>query len=430
MPRSVFIYLVAAIVLQQSRPGPLSRADAGYSTDAPPAQTSPPDSKRAPKASIAAEPKPPGKPESQPLEIQPPATASPPSDLLAADLSRGPQAFPGERLAGTPSMFGDFLFPSAGQLFLFSPIAGTSITSDLPLGGGSTRPKVSENNQAWTRDRVYFLYNHFHNAWSFNSRSPDGPQAASEDRYTFGLEKGLGQGLCSVELRMPLSGETEFASQGFAVAGGDVGNLAVFLKGILFQTDCSAACIGLGVDTPTGDDVSATFGRSQFIVRNQAIHLSPFLGYSAEAGCCFFHGFFQVDLPADGNRIDYVDLGTASGSLGKIDEQALLELDVCFGRWLYRQGCGRLARGLASVVEFHYTTALEDAGRLSGQLPLSTTQYQFGSLANRVDIVDLTVGLHGQLGLTACRVGGVFPLTRGTDRAFDAEVQVQLERQF
>jgi hypothetical protein len=45
--------------------------------------------------------------------------------------------------------------------------------------------------------------------------------------------------------------------------------------------------------------------------------------------------------------------------------------------------------------------------------------------------LNLTVGLHTEiLNRTICRVGGVLPLRTGDDRAFDAEVQIQLERRF
>jgi len=81
------------------------------------------------------------------------------------------------------------------------------------------------------------------------------------------------------------------------------------------------------------------------------------------------------------------------------------------------------------LTELHYTTTLEDADSVSG---LGTrTAFTFGNSANRVDLLDLTVGVHAEIAeRTTCRVAGVVPLRRGDDRSFDSEVQVQLERRF
>jgi hypothetical protein len=55
----------------------------------------------------------------------------------------------------------------------------------------------------------------------------------------------------------------------------------------------------------------------------------------------------------------------------------------------------------------------------------------FRNCGDRVDIVDLTVGVHAEFaGNTLLRTSGVFPLAPGGDRPFDAEVQVQVERRF
>jgi hypothetical protein len=158
----------------------------------------------------------------------------------------------------------------------------------------------------------------------------------------------------------------------------------------------------------------------------------PFVAMTGAPGCCsFYHAFLQVDVPTNGNRIDYVDF-FGPGRIGDYNEQTLMYLDLSVGRWLYRDPCARFLTGLAGLIEVHYTTALQDADLnlqlLSGDLP---TLFAFSNFANRIDEVNLTVGLHAEIANdTLCRVGAVFPLNDGDDRSFDAELQVQVERRF
>ena len=84
--------------------------------------------------------------------------------------------------------------------------------------------------------------------------------------------------------------------------------------------------------------------------------------------------------------------------------------------------------GLASILELHYTTALQDADVLSATT--GGTSFRFGNLRNRFDVVNLTVGLHAEMARrTTFRVAGVFPLNT-VDRPFDSEVQVSVNRRF
>jgi hypothetical protein len=106
-------------------------------------------------------------------------------------------------------------------------------------------------------------------------------------------------------------------------------------------------------------------------------------------------------------------------------------VDFALGRWLYRNPCRRVLTGLAAVAEVHYTTTLQDAQQLDYFDGVSLTNLDFENPANQVDMVNLTVGIHGQIGpCTTCRVGGVFPLTSDDNRSFDSEIQVQVNRYF
>jgi len=332
-------------------------------------------------------------------------------------------------------MFGNF--PGLGGDVLVVDPAYVTLAS-LPLAADCRRVEVAENNKAYTQDRVFFLYNHFQNTLEAAEFDPAlnliAAHSFSVDRYTLGMEKTLADGLWSVEFRLPLAGETDFFTPDFGVSGGVVGNFALIVKRMLYESATTGVATGLGIDTSTGSRVDgyATitgYGDfNQFTMHNDAVHLLPFLGFTqAPTPRLFYHAFLQVDVPLNGNRIDYFNPVDGAGTFGTLDEQTLLHVDTSMGYWLYRNPSACALTGLASVVEFHYTTTLQDTDVIVQAL--GGTAFLFEKLANRKDVPNLTVGLHAELGgQTLCRVGGVFPLS--DDRAFDAEVQVQLERRF
>ena len=137
-------------------------------------------------------------------------------------------------------MFGDLFNNTGGSVGAFTT-SGPPFTAlaDLPLAAASRRVKIAEDDNALPQDRVFFLYNHFENALDMHafpssSRSSLAERSFSVDRYTLGVEKTLLDRCWSVELRMPLAGETDFStpllSPGFGVSGGSTGNLAVIIS--------------------------------------------------------------------------------------------------------------------------------------------------------------------------------------------------------
>jgi hypothetical protein len=427
--------VMAAAVFQDMD---VSVAQAGPSTKAP---VVPPPTVN-PKTPSKPKPPPPKPPVSQPAEApsRPPEGQPPQTNPVSSIF--GGNAPPAEHLAGTPNMFGDFFNNMGGSVVALGPFS--SAMADLPLAGASRRVKVAENDNALPQDRVFFLYNHFENALEMHSLMDAlNPidRSFSVDRYTFGLEKTLLDRCWSVELRMPLAGETDFSTPQFGVSGWSTGNLAVIVKRSIYESNTAAVAIGLGIDTPTGSDVQGfasivapkfTF----FTMHNDAVHLLPFAGFVRAPNERFFYqGFAQADIAANGNRIDYQGFNSSSliqsGPLGILNEQNLLYLDLSGGYWLYRNRCACGLTGLASVLEFHYTTTLQDTDRVFQPVYPPGLRLIFENFSNRVDIVNLTVGLHAEFANhTLCRVGGVFPLSTGDNRSFNSEVQVQLERRF
>jgi hypothetical protein len=338
-----------------------------------------------------------------------------------------------------PNMFGDGLNLGGRLVFVPDGIDPLTADADLPLAAASRRAKVAENNQPLTQNRVYFLYNHFHNALSASATDASGTVVEHADfsvnRYTVGFERTLFGDFWSVEIRMPFADRirytgTEAPAQGdpLAISGGDIGNLAVLLKRVVLRTDRIAASIGVGVDIPTGSDVLASFDNYHYTMYNQAVHLLPYAGAAWTPGDrVFLLGFVQVDVPANGNRVDYYFVGQDTETLGDVYEQTLMYVDVAAGWWLHRNPRSPLLTGLAVVVEYHYTTTLQDAHTVTEP----SNQAVFGNPINRMDVSNLTVGLHSELAhRTMVRVGGVFPVSSGDNRWFDAEVQVQVERRF
>ena len=327
-------------------------------------------------------------------------------------------------------MFGDS-FGVSNQLWLHDGIYAPSYSFDpeydslidLPAPGGGRHLKITENNKALPMDRVYFSYNHFDNARQ--SVGLDVPNRTIPiDRYTLGVEKTFFDGQWSAEVRLPFGGGYHLSATDFGTQNGDVGNVGIILKRLLYSTPYGAIGGGLGIDTPTAGDVIGRTRSSEFVFYNDAVHLSPWVGFlRAPDDCFFYQGFLQVDVPTNGNRVDF-----GGNRLGTVADQTLMLIDLEAGYWLYRDRSARCLTGLASILEFHYTTTMQDADLIGGT---DGDQYLiFTNTDNRVDIANLTVGLHAEMGMTTLSVGGVFPLSTNSNRIFDAEVQVFLNRQF
>lgn len=320
---------------------------------------------------------------------------------------------------------------------------------DLQLAGGTRRTRIIENNHSLPQDRVFLLYNHFHNALvtdefllptrdanniATNVNTLAQRRVQSVNRFTLGLEKTFESGQSSVEFRLPLIGELQ-SNPAFDVysQGGNVGNFAVILKRLFYTTDNFAVAAGLGINLPTGNDANGAVVDVNWRVKNEAVHYLPFIGMAGTPADAFFYqAFAQFDFAGSGNPVDVSDPNT-SARVGRLNDQTLLFLDATGGAWLYTNPQSRIA-GIASILELHYTTTLQDADSL-GVISRSSNNASvlvFGNPFNQIDILNGTVGLHTQLrNGTTVRVGGVFPLLNGEEnRLFDSEVQASVNIPF
>jgi len=368
--------------------------------------------------------------------VQPPQPAlQPPPRRQVTPRRRTVTRRPQFRLASVPNMFGD-IFPGTGRLLAIDagiPFAGGE--ASFPLAGGARRNKIAENNKALPMDRVYFMYNRYQDALLADTTVSGGPiREFAVEKFTVGVERTFFDGLCSIDVRMPFTTDFGFFSPAFDVQGGNVGNLAVAIKRSFYQTDNTSVVAGLGLDLPTGSDVRGRVDlitNTAYTVHNEAVLIQPFVGVlSASDDGYFFHGFLQLDVPTNGNGIDYQNAGS-SGTIGPYNDQTLLEVDLAAGTWLHQDPRSRVS-GLAALAELHYTTALQDSDVVSANVDPGGTDtiLSFGGATNRFNILNLAFGLDAEVGLTNFRVGAVFPLLGGSNRMFDSEIQAQINRRY
>jgi hypothetical protein len=325
------------------------------------------------------------------------------------------------RLSRTPDLFGDFNTLSVTQISSGFMSQSDSVVS-VP-GGGAVRRYKNEQARALPTDRVFAFFNHFHNAVDISGFG--GNSSDDINQFTFGVERTFDNGNWSVEIRLPVATETDLANDVSHAQTDGLGNLVVTLKKLLYADSQVAVALGLAVTAPTGDDVDIEFSGFPVRIENEAVHLLPYLALQvAPDDNWFFHAFAQVDVATNGDGVRVVNpfAGPPTVDSGRLVEQTLMFLDVAAGYWWMRtdtpNSCG--LTGLASVLELHYSTALNDA---------HIAQVGFlsvGNLDNRIDVVNLTLGLHTEWhGNTSVRLATVVPLRRSREnRFFDSEIQL------
>ncbi len=374
----------------------------------------------------------------QPAEDMSPAT-TPPRPTSRRPSYRGTQQA-NIRLASVPNMFGDVFITSGRVQAQDTPSGQNSISVggfDIPSAGGSRRVKIGENNKALPSDRVFFMYNHFENALAIQETPivPPGATLINQgpiDRYTLGVEKMFFDDLWSCEVRMPFNSAFNAETPAFGANGGNIGNLAVILKNLLYVDENTSVAAGLGMDFPTGSDFDGRVGATQLAFQNDAVHFLPFVGFATALDDVFFvQGFWQIDLATSGNEVLMND-GNTTNSLGYLNDQNLMYLDFAVGGWLYHNIYAERLTGVALLGEIHYTTTIQNSDRIFAVDPGQGTQILISNPFNRQDITNGTVALQFEVAnTTTFRVAGVFPIgDRPDQRFFDSEVQFQVNRRF
>jgi hypothetical protein len=328
-------------------------------------------------------------------------------------------------------MFGDTLNPGVSYFPFKTNGQSQEFMSafNAPLGGGGSF-NASENNTALPTDRAYFIYNGFFNAASNSVGFGPIQQSVDIHRYLLGFEKTFLDGNLSLDVRMPFVNSLQFENIGFASETGSIGNLTMYLKGLMLSDDISAFATGVGIGLPTGSDVDVTRTvgptTESLTIQNESVTLMPFVASTMSlSDRWFLQSFGQILFVTSGDTV--VNNGQFAGVY---TQQNLLQTDVGLGRWLWQDANRQYVTGLAGVLELHYTSTIQDSDAVN---------LGFGNLLggeitnanNRLDLLNLTSGIHAQLGpMSALRVGAVVPLKDAPHRTFDSEIQVSFNRRF
>jgi hypothetical protein len=287
-------------------------------------------------------------------------------------------------------------------------------------------------------------YNYYRNAVTVSGRdiNTNAVQSRSFDvqQGTFGVEKTFLDGLWSAEVRTSFTSSlsynpefSPFLDAGFE--GGELGNLAVTLKRTIYQTEESTMVMGLSTVCPTGNGVSYhlntfIFNLISVNIRNDSVHVMPFLGYLRTFDDrLFFQCFVQPDIAVNGNRFQstVTDLNVVTVEEGRLNEANFLYVDLQVGYWLYQNHDRTWFRGVAAMAELHESTILTQADSLRVAFPFEALPEP----PSQFSLTTMTMGLNFEVTtLTNLRVGAAFPLSQQHDGFFDGEFMLQLNRYF
>jgi hypothetical protein len=317
-----------------------------------------------------------------------------------------------------PNFMGDLPSPAGYVLFSNNPLFAKYVP--LPIAAGNGGFKISDNDNPIPTSRLFFDYNHATNA--LQDTAPGGK--INFDRYTLGIEQVLFWDSASIELRLPIAQGLISDLSPAEASGTAFGNIPVVYKQMFWSDEDAFLSGGLAVVSPTAPEavIHTPAPRSlTYVVRNESVHLGPFLGALWKPDPrAFLEGFLQVDFVTNGDAV-FQNVGGTLAKLGVYQAQSLMSVDLKAGYWLYRGPQAGLLMGIAPSVEFHYTTALQKtdtAGPVTN--PFST------------DVCALTAGLHVEMQHgTDLTVGVSVPLTSaGGDRPFDNEVIAELNQRY
>lgn len=278
------------------------------------------------------------------------------------------------------------------------------------------RVKLSENFSPAPRDRCFFSYNFFNDAIG---------GLGDINRFVFGAERIVGSEDISVEARLPMA--ATYASDqtigGRANRSFELGNITLVSKFALLRTSRLLWASGLGVTLPLADDSRLKQNGADILrIENEGVHVLPYSGvlYRISRDTSI-QTFMQFDFDTNGNPV----LGSFAGGplphLGRINDSTLMFLDAQIAHTIHRGGRRDLIQAMVSSLELHYTTTLQDADVVAGNGFFVT------DLSRRFDVLNLTTGMHVQLGRSLVLTPAIgVPLRDGLDEQFDYEAVFQV----
>lgn len=290
--------------------------------------------------------------------------------------------------------------------------------------GGVGRTKIAEGGTVLPQSRVFFRYNHVQNVAFTNTGS-------NLNRFTPGFERSLLGGLASFELRAPFATDatTTYAYDTGAFSNGTdtrFGNLTLYAKALLHQSERLALSGGLGIALPTAHDIDVNYanGTSLLQVRNEAVHLQPFLGALFTPNNRFYaQGFVQYDASASGNSVAINATGTGLQNVGKLTDPNSIFFDAGIGYWLYRSDERSGLTGIIPTVEVHQNSSVQD-----GDL-ITSGPFQVGNFGGSTSTTSIVAGSTLEFGSrTQLTAGYATPIGGGADRQYDGAFQIGFNR--
>jgi hypothetical protein len=329
--------------------------------------------------------------------------------------------------AFSPSMIGDGFAPAPFMVtFKEGSISQGGVLISVPGAGGTVgTSKIVENASPIPRDRVYFNYSDFNGV-------PLVENGVNVNRYTPGFEKTFFNGWSSVEVRTPFASTLSNNLYVFDSNNGgstQFGDLTIYLKQLFYKSETFAASVGLGLELPTASNTNVFFVPNQqlFSVKNQAVHLLPFLGsvYSPNEQI-FVQQFLQFDFDANGNSVQTNNFNGGTTTVGRLTDMSYLYYSIGAGYWLYNNpGSDRFLTRIAPIVELHYNKSLT-----STDLVNAPPQF-IGAQGVNQDLLNGTIGVTAMLKQNSTlTLGYVTPLSSIDHRQFNSEFRLMFNWYF
>lgn len=309
-----------------------------------------------------------------------------------------------------------FIDYSYTQTIGINPNTGEPIRPVPSPGVATRRVKIAENFSPEVRDRAFFNYSFFNDAYG---------GLGDISRYILGFEKIVVDDLVSVELRLPLAG-TYASGQALEQRVNrdfELGNAAVIVKGVLLRTDRLIWSGGLGVAVPLADDTVITSGGQKVIeIKNESVHLLPFLGMLVRCTPkTAAQGYIQVDVATNGDPVFGDLLGGPLPKLGVFNDSTLLHLDLGLNHTFYQNRRARYVNGLIGNAEIHYTGTTQESDFITAN------GLTYTNLKRNFNVLNATFGTHLLFGDNLVVSPGMsIPLRDGLDEQFDYEALLQV----
>lgn len=279
------------------------------------------------------------------------------------------------------------------------------------------RVKLSENFSPEVRDRCFFNYNFFNDAFG---------GIGDVSRYVLGLERVLVDDLVSLEVRIPMAGTLSSRQQVNTPGDRDfeLGNTTLIGKAVLLRTDRFTLTGGTGITIPLADNARLLDGSNELLrIENEAVHMLPFLGLLHRFDRkTFFQAYTQADVDVQGNPVLANITGGPLQTIGRFNDSTLIHADISAHRVVYEnRRSSSMLKGVIANAELHYTATVQGSDSVAGQGVVVE------NLKDNFNILNATVGAHFLVGNHFVVTPGMsVPLRDGLDEQFDYEAILQL----